>query len=169
MQTQSFEGREGREKEDATGQFNGPHSIVYDPQHEEMIVSNFSNHRLQWFHQPTLTHLHSFGHQGSQQLGGFNEPSGLCLQPHTRHLVVCDRNNHRVQVLSNPHYSSSIPLCAIGRTNDEGSDEKGRFYFPQGVCCAANGSITVVDTGNHRVQLVDASLSTQPKTCTILK
>jgi DNA-binding beta-propeller fold protein YncE len=159
---------------DAAGQFCRPHSVVYDPQHEEMIVSDRDNDRLQWFHRPTLKHLHSFGKLGERQLGDFDEPSGLCLQPHTRHILVCDANNHRVQVLSNPHYSSSssslpIPLCAIGRTNDEGSDEKGRFYFPQGVCCAAHGSITVVDTGNHRVQLVDASLSTQPKTCTILK
>jgi hypothetical protein len=152
-------------KGNAAGQFEYPHAIVYDPQHEEMIVSDSSNHRLQWFHRPTLKHLHSFGKRGAQ-LGDFSGPSGLCLQPHTRHLVVSDSFNHRVQIFSNPHYSPSpspssssppIPLYAIGRASSKGSNEKGQFNIPQGVCCAANGDITVADTNDHRVQLFDAS------------
>ena len=47
-------------------------------------------------------------------------------------------------------------IYSIGRT-DQPSDAKGEFSCPFGVCCSPDGSFSVVEEVNHRVQRFDAS------------
>ena len=48
------------------------------------------------------------------------------------------------------------PIYSIGR-DDQSSDTKGQFHSPSGVCCSPDGSFSVVEEENHRVQRYDAS------------
>ena len=47
------------------------------------------------------------------------------------------------------------PIYAIGRTG-QSNDAKGQFNHPIGVCCSPDGSFSVADYFNHRVQRFDA-------------
>jgi tripartite motif-containing protein 71 len=163
----------------SAGQFNRPWGITFDHQHQQVIVSDCFNHRLQFFSRRVveadvgadgvhrLKHLKSFGSEG-KQLGQLNCPSGLCLQPFTHHLLVCDFLNHRVQVFSLDDDGAGAggdqvecrPLYAIGARDDgdgQASEAKGALNQPRGICCDVDGSMAVADTHNQRVQLWDAS------------
>ena len=48
------------------------------------------------------------------------------------------------------------PIYAIGRTG-QSSDIKGEFNRPNGVGCSPDGSFSVIEYRNHRVQRFDAS------------
>ena len=140
-------------KGSANGEFNSPWGITFDSKNQQIIISDDGNHRLQFFNRHDLTHLLSVGSYGTK-LGQINYNRGLCIQSFTNHLLVCDADNHRMQVWSvedkvQPIYS----FGGIGRS----SDAKGAFYHPKGVCCSPDGSFSVVEEWNHRVQRCDAS------------
>ena len=137
----------------ANGEFNYPRGITFDSKNQRIIIDDFDNHRLQLFNRHDLTHLLSVGTNGTN-LGQFIYPAGLCIQPFTNHLLVCDSNNHRVQVWSVD--DKVQPIYAIGRTGQP-SDAKRQFNRPHGVHCSPDGSFSVVDRNNHRVQRFDAS------------
>ena len=120
-----------------------------------MIVSDGENHRLQFFNRHDMTHLLSIGSKGTN-LGQLNSPGDLCIQPFTNHLLVCDEVNHRVQVWSTVDGDHVLPIKMIGRTG-QSSDVKGEFNCPIGVCCSPDGSFSVAEEWNHRVQRFDAS------------
>ena len=114
-------------KGSTNGEFNFPEGITFDSKNQRVIVSDRDNHRLRMFNRHDLTHHLSVGSKGTN-LGQFNYPSGLCIQP----------------------------FYAIGRTG-QSSDAKGKFNRPVGVCCSPDGSFSVAEHGNHRVQRFDAS------------
>ena len=70
-------------------------------------------------------------------------------------ILICDEYNHRVQVWS-ANDDKIQPIYSIGRTGQP-SDAKGEFNYPYGVCCSPDGSFSVADYSNHRVQRYDAS------------
>ena len=110
LNTQLLLGITGQAGSSASQLYN-PWGIVFDHRHQQIIVADSNNDRLQFFSRRVvevaevvegvhrLKHLKSFGSEG-KQLGQFNYPAGLCLQPFTHHLLVCDEYNHRVQVFS---------------------------------------------------------------------
>ena len=140
-------------KGSANGEFNYPWGITFDSKNQRIIVSEYSNHRLQFFDRHDLTHHLTVGSYGTN-LGRFNDPLGLNIQPFTNHILICDYNNHRVQVWSVD--DKVQPIYFIGRTG-QSSDAKGKFNRPSGVSCSPDGSFSVADCHNHRVQRFDAS------------
>ena len=140
----------------ANGELNCPWGITFDSKNQRIIVSDQNNHRLQFFNRYDLTHLLSVGSNGTN-LGQFKYPSGLCIQPFTNHLLISDSINHRVQVCSAVHGDDQVQsIYSIGRTG-RSSHAKGEFYRPIGVCCSPDGSFSVADWINQRVQRFDAS------------
>ena len=138
----------------ANGQFIYPFGITFDSKKQRVIVSDAWNHRLQFFNRYDLTHLLSVGSYGTN-LAQFICPAGLCIQPSTNHLLICDESNHRVQVWSANDEDKVQPIYSIGRTG-QSSHANGEFNRPIGVCCSPDGSFSVVDSNNHRVQRFDA-------------
>ena len=138
----------------ANGEFYCPWGITFDSKNQRVIVSDHWNHRLQFFDRHDLTHLLSSGSYGTN-LGQFQYPRGLSIQPFTNHLLICDEYNHQVQVWSNDD-DKVQPIYSIGRTGQPG-DAKGQFNHPYGVCCSPDGSFSVADCDNNRVQRFDAS------------
>ena len=141
-------------KGSANGEFYYPWGITFDSKNQRIIVSDEYNNRLQSFNRHDLTHLLSVGSKGTY-LGQFNSPQGLCIQPSTNHLLACDTWNHRVQVLSADD-DKVQPIYSIGRTG-RSSYGKGEFNDPFGTCCSPDGSFSVAEYFNHRVQRFDAS------------
>ena len=139
----------------ANGEFSCPWGIAFDSKNQQIIVSDDANHRLQFFNQHDLTHLLSVGSKGTN-LGQFNSPSGLCIQPFTNHLLICDDYNHRVQMCPAIDEDKVQPIYSIGRTG-QSSAAKGEFNYPRGMCCSPDGSFSVAEWGNHRVQRFEAS------------
>ena len=145
-------GKEGS----ANGEFNRPWGITFDSKNQQVIVSDEFNHRLQFFTRYDVTHLLTVGSKGIN-LGQLSYPRGLCIQSFTNHLLVCDFDNHRVQAWSaNDDEDKAQPIYAIGRTG-QSSNAKGQFNDPYGVCCSSDGSFSVAEYENHRVQRFDAS------------
>ena len=138
----------------ANGEFNFPWGITFDSKNQRIIVSEYGNHRLQYFNPHDMTHYLSVGSYGTN-LGQLNSPRGFCIQPFTNHLLICERNNHQVQVWSIDD-NKVQPIYAIGRTG-QSNDTKGEFNHPNGVCCSSDGSFSVADCHNYRVQRFDAS------------
>ncbi len=62
-------------------------------------------------------------------------------------IVVVEHRNHRVQVL---RYSDGAHVRTIG---SQGSGN-GQFFFPQGIAVDGDGRMVVVDTCNHRLQVL---------------
>ena len=141
-------------KGSANGEFYYPWGIIFDSKNQRVIVADQYNHRLQFFTRYDLTHHLSVGSKGTN-LGQFQYPHGLCIQPFTNHLLICDSYNHRMQVWSADE-DKVQPIYSIGRTGHS-SDAKGEFNHPFGVCCSPDGSFSVADFSNHRVQRFDAS------------
>ena len=139
----------------ANGEFNSPCGITFDSKNQRVIVSDSDNHRLQFFNQHDLTHLLTVGSIGTN-LGQFKYPAGLCIQPSTNHLLICDEINHRVQVWSADDDDKVQPIYSIGRIG-QSSDAKGEFNRPSGICCSPDGSFSVAEWSNNRVQRFDAS------------
>ena len=133
--------------------FLWPWGVTFDSKNQQVIVSDCNN-RLQFFDRHDLTHLLSVGTKGTD-LGQFKYPKGLCIQPFTNHLLICDSWNHRVQVWSVDD-DKVQPIYSIGTTG-QSSHAKGEFNGPFGVCCSPDGSFSVAEESNHRVQRFDAS------------
>ena len=149
--------RLGNGNKGSANEFNRPWGITFDSKNQRVIVSDQCNHRLQFFNRHDLTHLLSVGSKGTN-LGQFNYPAGLCIQPFTNHLLLCDYSNNRMQMWSAAADDDDKiqPIYAIGRTGQP-SNAKGKFNRPIGVCCSPDGSFSIADHFNHRVQRFDAS------------
>lgn len=84
--------------------------------------------------------------------GEFNEPYDVALSPDGQALYVTDRLNHRIQKFS----AAGEFLTAIGQSGAE----TGQLSFPKGISQGSDGSIYVVDSGNHRISRLDADALT---------
>jgi len=145
------------------GEFNGPCGVAVN-QHDQIIVSDSNNHRVQvWEPVPPAPgapagpptawrHLVSLGPKRGSREGHFKRPCGVTVNRHDQ-IVVADSNNYRVQVWTpvapappakpaNWHYHA-----AFGDVRD--------FSSPSGIAMVnATNMIVVVDHGADRVQVI---------------
>ncbi|MHB8127110.1 MAG: cell wall-binding repeat-containing protein [Desulfitobacteriaceae bacterium] len=139
----------------------------------EFYVSETLNHRvLRLLKNGTSTVLAGGGYvmkdnwlkggyaDGQGIMAQFNEPSGLALGPNGS-LYVADSGNQRIRVISMlgevaTLAGSADPLInnadylAVGFQDGPGSTAK--FAFPSGLTVAADGTVYVADTYNHRIR-----------------
>jgi hypothetical protein len=68
-------------------------------------------------------------------------------------MYVADRNNHRIRKVSNGN------VTTIGgngsATYKNGTGTNSSFYYPEGIDVAADGTVYVADTYNHRIRKID--------------
>jgi streptogramin lyase len=111
----------------------------------------------------TLTHIAGTGKPGFTGDGGpaksatFNGPKGIALFP-DRILYVVDTENHAIRRID--PFDNSVDTVAgtfpakRGGEGDGGPATKATMDRPHGICVAADGTIYIGDTNNHRVRRV---------------
>jgi tripartite motif-containing protein 71 len=134
------------------GQFGGGDGacvgVAFDSE-GNLVVADCNNHRVQVLRYSDGTHLRTIGSQGAGA-GQFNGPSGVAFDA-AGHIVVVDTGNNRVQVL---RYSNGAHVRTIG----DGSRGSGNGQFDSpggGIAIDSDGRIVVVDSWNHRVQVLE--------------
>lgn len=102
-------------------------------------------------------HEHGDGHDNDDEDRGFRNPQGLALDS-ADNLYVADKGNDRVVKLS---ADGSQVLLQIAKLDNHGRSKPGsgtgELRQPQDVAVDANGDIYVADSGNHRIQVFDAT------------
>jgi len=77
----------------------------------------------------------------------FNCPTGAAISPVNGDIFIVDHCAHRIQVFNN----NRVYKTTIGVSGEDGEDA-AHFNNPFGVEVAANGTVYVADSENHRVQ-----------------
>ena len=163
----------------STNQFNHPHglAVITDPQvdgEDLLAVADTGNSRVQLFHvdrtglgeshmtlraQRTIIRLpfaSTFGASGTGA-GQFTEPVGIAADRQGR-LFVCDRAAHRVSRWA-PGTAGAPYQHQVDWQKSGGGNGSGPGEFDQPVDLAvdtAAGHVYVADSGNQRVQRLDA-------------
>ena len=141
----------------APGQFNFPRAVAVDGE-GKIYVADSGNNRVQVFN-PDGSFLRQWGTtckldtgEGCQSdgRGQFNEPWGIAVDA-DGNVYVSDTWNHRIQKFDNQ--GSFLKMWGtFGATGGELGAE-GVFYGPRSLAVGQDGNISVVDTGNKRVQV----------------
>ncbi|XP_058122566.1 protein wech [Anopheles ziemanni] len=135
----------------ANGQFDLPAGICTDGQ-GRIIVVDKDNHRVQVF-TATGTFLHKFGSYG-KECGQFQYPWDVAVNTKGE-ILVTDSRNHRIQLFSPDG-------LFISRYSFDGVNHsrylKG-LTTPRGACFTPQGDIIISDFENHRLLLIDSTLS----------
>jgi len=108
--------------------------------------------------QQMLTALQQIGATGAPgaAAGQFNFPRAVAVDAEGK-IYVADSGNHRVQIF-NPDGSFLRQFgsaCKLDTGEGCQGDGRGQFNEPWGIAVAADGSIYVSDTWNHRIQKFD--------------
>uniref|UniRef100_A0A182FH87 B box-type domain-containing protein n=1 Tax=Anopheles albimanus TaxID=7167 RepID=A0A182FH87_ANOAL len=135
----------------ANGQFDLPAGICTDGQ-GRIIVVDKDNHRVQVF-SATGVFLLKFGSYG-KECGQFQYPWDVAVNTKGE-ILVTDSRNHRIQLFSPDG-------LFISRFSFDGVNHsrylKG-LTTPRGACFTPQGDIIISDFENHRLLLIDATLS----------
>ncbi len=140
-----------------TGQLNFPRAVALDAA-GNIYVADSGNNRVQVFASDG-TFLRGWGSTCKLDTGEgcvdggrgqFNEPWGIAVGTDGS-VYVSDTWNHRIQRFTNDgQFVTSWGV--FGSTGGELGQE-GLFYGPRAVVVGLDGNISVVDTGNKRVQV----------------
>lgn len=138
-------------KGSGNGQFDLPAGISTDPQNRIVVVDK-DNHRVQVFNAVGAFVL-KFGSYG-KDCGQFQYPWDVAVNSKSE-MLVTDSRNHRIQ-LFNPdgHFISRFSFDGVNHSRSL----KG-LTTPRGVCFTPQGDIIVSDFENHRLLLIDSSLT----------
>jgi len=143
------------EEGDQPGQFKYPWSLAIDHDHDRILITDFSNSRVQSWSLSDHKFLSCIGRRGSGDLE-FEYPRGVAIDKHHRRIIIADYNNHRLVFLS------SIDLSFLFSVGGIQGSRPGEFNHPSGVAIDEDRHrIIVSDVNNHRVQvlsLIDGSI-----------
>jgi DNA-binding beta-propeller fold protein YncE len=129
------------------GQFQSPIFCAFDAE-GNLVVSDYSNHRIQVLRYSDGKHLRTIGSQGSGN-GQFSNPMGFAFDDAGR-ILVADCGNNRVQVL---RYSDGAHVRSVGSRGNG----HGQLNGPTAVVCDRAGNFAVFDSTNARVQVFQGS------------
>lgn len=133
------------------GQFDLPAGISTDPQNRIVVVDK-DNHRVQIFTSTGIFIL-KFGSYG-KDCGQFQYPWDIGVNSKGE-MLVTDSRNHRIQ-LFNPdgHFISRFSFDGVNHSRSL----KG-LTTPRGVCFTPQGDVIISDFENHRLLLIDSTLT----------
>lgn len=128
------------------GQFIYPTDVAFGNDGRIYVGEYGGNDRIQVF-SPDLRPVAVIGSAGIEE-GQFSRPQGLAFDRSANELYVADSNNHRVVVYG--------PDGDRRRQFGTAGVEPGQLSYPRGIVFCGDGSIMVVEFGNHRVQRFEA-------------
>lgn len=133
------------------GQFDLPAGLATD-QNNRIIVVDKDNHRIQIFSN-TGVFIHKFGSYG-KELSQFMYPWACAVNTKSQ-ILVTDSRNHRIQLFSpDGHFISRFSFDGLNHSRYL----KG-LTTPRGVAFNPQGNIIISDFENHRLILIDASMT----------
>jgi len=138
--------------DDESGFLRRPAGIQFDPKAEFVFVADQCNDRVQAFRVDTKQSVCMFGKKGSGSKD-LNTPGYIVVDREDR-VIVSDTLNHRLQVLL--FNRNSLQLRHSRAIGFQG-DGPGQFSFPRGIALTQTGILLVCDSGNNRIQALDAN------------
>nr|WP_052019701.1 stalk domain-containing protein [Paenibacillus sp. JCM 10914] len=91
-------------------------------------------------------------HDGTKETAVFNEPSGMDTDLYGN-IYITDTKNHQIRKISKDGMVTTV--AGDGIIGDEdGTGTGARFYHPQDVAVAADGTLYVADTLNHSIRQI---------------
>lgn len=93
------------------------------------------------------------GDEASAVRAELREPQGVAVTADGGY-VIADTGNHRVRRVALDGQISTIAGSARGLGGDEGPATDAQLDAPQGLAIAADGSILIADSGNHRIRRI---------------
>ncbi|XP_055602351.1 protein wech-like isoform X2 [Uranotaenia lowii] len=135
----------------ANGQFDLPAGICTDAQNRIIVVDK-DNHRVQVF-SPNGIFLLKFGSYG-KDCGQFQYPWDVAVNVKGE-ILVTDSRNHRIQLFnSEGQFISRFSFDGVNHSRYL----KG-LTTPRGACFTPQGDIIISDFENHRLLLIDSTLT----------
>jgi len=128
-----------------------PSGMCFDRTGRFVFVVDQSDERLQIFDAERKVAIAAFGQRG-YGAQDFNTP-GFVAASSENLVVVSDILNHRLHVFRfNP---SAVSLWHVGTVGGPGTSSR-QFQFPRGVAINDQEQVFVCDSGNNRLQVLDA-------------
>ena len=127
------------------GQFSNPYSVACNVK-REIIVANYSNHRIQVFDR-NGQFLLKFGSKGNGN-GQFKYPYGVTVDQRNNQIVVSDTWNLHIQIFDDKG--------AFLRVFGSKGKVDGQLTHPFGFVVDQQGNYVVADASNHRVQIFNS-------------
>lgn len=91
-------------------------------------------------------------HDGNRETAVFNSPTGMDADAEGN-IYIADTRNHAIRKVSQDGSVTTIAGNGILGMQD-GAGSEARFYHPQDVAVAADGSLYVADTLNHSIRKI---------------
>ena len=136
-----------KEEGEADGQFSFLPGLVFDHHRGLLLVSDFSNHRVQIFScddNDSGSFVSKFGKRGGQS-GQVQNPDGIAIDHDHDRILIVDSGNIRIQswYLSDQSFLSCIGYRGSGDLE---------FSNPEGIAIDKHHRrIIIADTGNNRL------------------
>jgi len=148
-----------------SGSFNQPRGLVVSEAQGRLLVCDSWNHRVVALDLVDGSFKFAFGEVGSGA-GQFYGPQAICVTA-AEELIVVDRGNHRLQRFSADGKFKGL----VGRRGSVVEQEIALLYntpaelfstpcflFPSGIASLSSDSVSVLDAGNRRVQILTDQL-----------
>lgn len=129
------------------GEFGFVTDVVQDSEGNYYVSEYGDYDRIQKF-TPDGQYVYQWGQHGTEN-GHFLRPQGLAMDAKDQ-LWVADASNHRIQVFD---VSGDEPIFV--RTIGSTGADPGQLSYPYQVDVAEDGTLTVGEFGNHRIQQLD--------------
>ena len=147
----------------ATGaQLNGPHDLVATPA-GALYIADSTNQRIRMVQNGNITTAAGNGTKGfadgaATSAAELSSPQGLALDS-SGNLYIADVLNHVVRKLSGSSVSTVAgnPVQGAGANGNGGLAINAQLNSPGGVAVDGSGNIYIADSGNSRIQRVDAA------------
>ena len=137
--------------------FNFPDSVCLHPQSGHIFVSDSANHRIVRLDKTGAEFTCYAGgdsegfHDGPTDEAVFSTPSGITVAP-SGDIIVADAENNAVRKICGGQVTT-VAGCREEGFRD-GAAANAQFNYPTDVACDEEGSIYVVDGGNHLIRKI---------------
>lgn len=127
-----------------------------------VYVADTGNHSVRRISNGVIDTVAGIGRRGSSGDGGpatsagLASPSGVAVDANGR-LFIADYENNRIRMVANGIITTVAGSSSQGYGGDGGPATSAKLRNPWDVVVAANGTIFIADTWNHRIRAVDAN------------